>query len=116
MAQTFIARDEGYGIRILMSCYLDRVGDERLYDVMVMGSNETIKQAVIAGLGIALISRHTVVKELCSGRLVELAADGMPIERQWFLLRRQDTELTPSAARIRTVITGLGGAFLPQAS
>ena len=43
------------------------------------------------------------------------AADGMPIERQWFLLRHEDTELTPSAARIRTAIIGLGGAFLPQA-
>ncbi len=97
-----------------MSRYLDRVGDGRVYDVIEMGSNETIKQAVIAGLGIALISQHTVVEELRSGRLVRLNADGMPIERQWFLLQRGDTDLTPAAARIKSAISELKGSFLPQ--
>lgn len=114
MAETFIAREEGSGTRILMSRYLDRVGDGRVYRVMVMGSNETIKQAVIAGLGIALISQHTVVEELRSGRLVQLKTAGTPIERQWFLLRRGDADLTPGAERIRAAISDLKGSFLPQ--
>jgi DNA-binding transcriptional LysR family regulator len=114
LAQTFIAREEGSGTRILMTRYLDRVGDGRVYSVIEMGSNETIKQAVIAGLGIALISQHTVVEELRTGRLVRLNADGMPIERQWFLLQRLDAELAPAAVRIKSAIAGLKGSFLPQ--
>ncbi|MDJ0630085.1 MAG: LysR family transcriptional regulator [Rhodobacter sp.] len=114
MAETFIAREEGSGTRILMNRYLDRVGDGRIYKVMVMGSNETIKQAVIAGLGIALISEHTVIEELRSGRLVTLQAEGLPIERHWFLIERSDSCLTPAAARIKQAVSDLRGDFLPR--
>ena len=55
-----------------------------------MSSNETIKQAVIAGLGIAFISAHTVASELDERRLVTLDVEGLPIVRQWFALARKD--------------------------
>jgi len=67
LAETFIARENGSGTRILMIRYLDRFGDGRVYRLIEMGTNETIKQAVMAGLGIALISQHTVTEELNSG-------------------------------------------------
>ncbi|SNT41592.1 LysR substrate binding domain-containing protein [Tropicimonas sediminicola] len=51
-----------------------------------MSSNETIKQSVLAGLGIAILSQHTIAEELHGGRLVALKAAGLPIVRQWFLL------------------------------
>jgi DNA-binding transcriptional LysR family regulator len=111
--ETFIAREDGSGTRILMIRYLDRIGEGRPYDMTVMSSNETIKQAVMAGLGIALISQHTVFDELASGRLVTLAAPGLPIERAWYLLHRADTDLSPAAERIRAHISSLKGAFLP---
>jgi phosphoserine phosphatase len=97
-----------------MSRFLDRLGDGRPYDVITMSSNETIKQAVIAGLGIALISQHTVVEELHAGRLVTLDLPGLPIERTWFLLHRADTPLTPAAQRIRDHVAAMQGSFLPQ--
>lgn len=112
--ETFISREEGSGTRILMSRYLDRIGEGRIYDMTTMSSNETIKQAVMAGLGIALISQHTVVDELHSGRLVTLDLPGLPIERAWYLLTRADVPLSPAARRISTHISEMKGSFLPQ--
>ena len=112
--ETFIAREEGSGTRILMTRFLDKIGEGRGYDMTVMSSNETIKQAVKAGLGIALISQHTVCDELASGRLVMLDLPGLPIERSWYLLHRANTELGPAAERIRTHVSAMKGSFLPR--
>lgn len=112
--QTFIAREQGSGTRILMIRYLDRIGEGAPYRLIEMGSNETIKQAVMANLGVAMISQHTVTEELRSGRLVALNAETLPIRRQWYLLHRQDLELTPTLATVFNHISGLKGAFLPS--
>jgi DNA-binding transcriptional LysR family regulator len=61
-----------------------------------MGSNETIKQAVMAGLGLSLISAHTIVSEVAAARLAILKVEGLPIVRQWFVVRRSDRELSPA--------------------
>ena len=60
-----------------------------------MGSNETIKQAVMAVLGIALISAHAIALEVEQKRLAVLDVEGMPIRRRWFSLSRADRSLTP---------------------
>ena len=70
-----------------------------------MSSNETIKQAVIAGLGIAFISAHTVATELDERRLVTLDVEGLPVVRQWFVALPQGQ----GAAAARA-----GDARLPQ--
>ncbi len=114
LQETIIEREIGSGTRILLSRFMDRVGQGAPYDTMSMSSNETIKQAVIAGLGIALISQHTVVGELQTGRLVTLDMPGLPIERAWYLLHRSDTELSAAAQKIRAHISGMKGSFLPQ--
>ena len=112
--ETFIAREQGSGTRILMTRYLDRIGDGRPYTLIEMDSNETIKQAVIAGLGIAMISEHTVVEELRSGRLVRLEAEMLPIRRQWYLIHRADRRITPVFKTVHDHIAGLKGSFLPH--
>ncbi|MGR3757597.1 MAG: LysR family regulator CbbR [Tranquillimonas sp.] len=113
LAQTFIAREPGSGTRTLMTRYLDRIGDGAPYRMIEMGTNETVKQAVIARLGVALISQHTVTEELNSGRLVALRHAGLPIERKWFLLHREDLDLTPTKRQVFDLIEGLNGEFLP---
>ncbi len=65
---------------------------------MEMSSNETIKQAVIAGLGIALISAHTIAAEVADGRLSVLDIEGLPVMRWWQVMRRSDRHLLPPAA------------------
>jgi len=114
LTQTFIAREDGSGTRILMIRYLDRIGDGAIYRTIEMGTNETIKQAVIAGLGIALISQHTVTEELKSHRLVTIEPAGLPIERKWFLLHREDLVVTPAINTVHRFISELQGAFLPK--
>ena len=113
LSETFIAREHGSGTRILLIRYLDSFGDGAPYRFIEMGTNETIKQAVIAGLGIALISQHTVTEELKSGRLKTIEPAGMPIERKWYLLHRQDLLMTPAIANVRRFISDLSGSFLP---
>jgi LysR family transcriptional regulator, low CO2-responsive transcriptional regulator len=81
---------------------------------MAMSSNETIKQAVIAGLGIAFISAHTVATELDERRLVTLDVSGLPVVRQWFVLSRKDKVLLPPARAMMDFLIANGGEFLPK--
>ncbi|WP_323785710.1 LysR family transcriptional regulator [Thalassovita sp.] len=94
LSQHFMMREEGSGTRILAMRFLDRLGQGKVYDFTEMGSNETIKQSVIAGLGVALLSAHTVIDELRAGRLALIRAGGLPIMRHWFVLHRSDLRLT----------------------
>lgn len=114
LKETIIEREVGSGTRILLTRFMDRIGQGTPYETVLMSSNETIKQAVIAGLGIALISQHTVVEELHSGRLVTLDMPGLPIERAWYLLHRSDMNLSAAAKKIKAHTAGMKGAFLPQ--
>lgn len=114
LAQTFLSREEGSGSRNLMTRFLDRIGEGAPWRAVEMGTNETIKQAVMAGLGIALLSQHTVTEELRAGRLVALQAIGLPIQRSWYLLRRADRDMTPATARVHEQILERRGSFLPQ--
>lgn len=112
--QTFLMREPGSGTRILAMRYLDQIGSGRPYDAVEAESNETIKQSVMAGLGIALISFHTVHEELASGRLAALPAPGMPIIRKWFLLHRTDQPPRGAVATVSDFIVALNGGFLPR--
>ena len=111
--ETFIAREPGSGTRILMQRYLDRLGDGAAYRLVELGSNETIKQAVIAGLGIAFLSLHTTVAELRHGDLATLAAPQTPVLRHWFLVRSIGQDLSLAAGKIYAAILRLDGSFLP---
>lgn len=69
----------------------------KLRTSMEMASNESIKQAVIAGLGLGFLSLHTVRTEISSGRLVLLDVEELPVRRQWYLVRRATRRLVPAA-------------------
>ena len=113
LGETFLLREQGSGTRMLTERFLDRIGDGQTCRTIELGTNETIKQAVIAGLGVAIISAHTIAPELESGRLQALRAPGLPIMRRWLLIHRADAELTPAGESLRRFILGLDGAFLP---
>jgi DNA-binding transcriptional LysR family regulator len=111
--ETMITREQGSGTRILMTRYLDSQAEGRVFDLVEMGSNETIKQAVMAGLGLAFLSLHTVTEELRQGRLVALNAPGLPLVRQWFLVHPLHATLSPAARAVQARILELDGSFLP---
>ena len=81
---------------------------------MEMGSNETIKQAVMAGMGIALLSAHTVAAELAEGRLAALDVVGLPVVRQWFVVRSRDKRLLPAAQALWDYMVAHGAEYLPE--
>lgn len=111
--ETFLSREAGSGTRILMTRYLDRLGEGQVFHTVEMGSNETIKQAVMAGLGIAFLSLHTATAELQHGQLVTLDAPQLPIMRHWFLVRPVDVAPRPATVRVADAIRALKGEFLP---
>lgn len=112
-AEHFVVREQGSGTRILTMRFLDEIGEGREISYTEMESNETIKQAVAAGLGVAILSGHTVHEELKSGRLVSVAADRMPIIRHWFLLYRADLQLSQTAQTVMDWIVQNPDRFLP---
>lgn len=112
--ELFISREPGSGTRLLMARYLDRIGDGQAFRLVEMGSNETIKQSVMAELGIAFLSLHTVTEELAQGRLVLLAAPQLPIMRHWFLVSIADRYQSPAAAEIARNIVALNASYLPK--
>jgi DNA-binding transcriptional LysR family regulator len=111
--ETFLTREPGSGTRGLME-QLFETARIRPKIGMAMDSNETIKQAVIAGLGIAFISAHTVATELDERRLVTLDVIGLPVIRQWFALSRKDKILLPPARAMLEFLSARGAQFLPR--
>lgn len=111
--ENFLIREPGSGTRISLEIFLGEVPG-RLDDLGVeMGSNETIKQAVMAGLGIAFISAHTIASEVEAGRLVILDVAGMPIRRQWFAVTRSDHAISPAMATFHDFLMRRGAMYLP---
>ncbi|MGY3603167.1 MULTISPECIES: LysR family transcriptional regulator [unclassified Bradyrhizobium] len=111
--ETFITREHGSGTRLLMEQFFQKHRIEPKVG-MAMDSNETIKQAVMAGLGIAFISQHTVFHELEEGRLVVLKVAGLPVMRQWHAIRRADKILLPPAQAMLDFLGKEGSRYLPN--
>ncbi len=111
--EKFIVREAGSGTRISLELFFGSVPEKLENLGVVMDSNETIKQAVIAGLGIAFISAHTVEQELDLGKLVILDVVGMPIRRQWFSVSRADRRETPVMAAFNQFLIRQGPSLLP---
>jgi DNA-binding transcriptional LysR family regulator len=71
---------------------------------MEMASNETIKQAVMAGMGVSFISGHTIALELQMGRLVTLDVRGLPVIRLWHVAHLARKRLSPTAAAFKAFV------------
>jgi DNA-binding transcriptional LysR family regulator len=112
--ETFLVREIGSGTRTSFEAFMAGTFNGRAPRALEMSSNETIKQAVIAGLGIAFISAHTIATEVEIGRLAILDVVGLPIRRQWFTVRRTDKRLLPAALALRDFWIRRGASFLPR--
>jgi len=112
-ADTFLLREEGSGSR--------RVAAEMFRNhlfsparTVSMGSNETIKQAVMAGMGISLLSLHTLPLELKTGEITILDVIGTPIERNWYVVHMNGKRLLPAGQRFRSFLLDEAAAALLQ--
>jgi DNA-binding transcriptional LysR family regulator len=112
--EPFLMREKGSGTRQLMERFLSSHG-LNVKPRMEMSSNETIKQAAIAGMGIAFLSEHTVRLELETGRLVVLAVPGLPIVRDWNLVHHKEKRLSPVARSFKKFLLDEAPAMLSLA-
>ncbi|MBS0393307.1 MAG: LysR family transcriptional regulator, partial [Proteobacteria bacterium] len=87
---------------------------QRLEIVMEIRSTETIKQAVIAGLGIAFLSAHTIGLELRAGHLAVLDVQGFPAMLNWFLVHHRSKRLPPVAAAFKDFLLSEGASLIEQ--
>jgi LysR family transcriptional regulator for metE and metH len=110
--ESLLLRERGSGTRILTERLLADAQVQPRY-FMEISSNETIKQAVMAGLGIALISGHTIAAEIESGRLAVLDVVGLPVMRTWYLVRHREKRPMPPAAALWDFLVSRGPAYLP---
>lgn len=92
----FVLREIGSGTRKAFEDFL-LSHDIKLTPSMVLGSSETVKQAVIADLGISALSRHSVTLELATKCLVELDVQGFPLMRSWYVVHHETKQLSPAA-------------------
>lgn len=116
LGEPFIAREPGSGTRALAR---ELFAKHRLEfaPTLIMNSNETIKQAVIAGMGVSFLSVHTVSLELSTGTLAALDVVGTPVMRRWYLVHLKHKRLSPAALAFRDFMlaeaSGFVDAFLP---
>jgi DNA-binding transcriptional LysR family regulator len=111
--ETFLMREQGSGTRMLMERLFAEAGVVP-HVAMEISSNETIKQAVMAGLGIAFISAHTVAAEIEMKRLVMLDVAGLPMLRQWWVVHNREKRLMPAPEALWTFLEREGRRFLPD--
>jgi len=109
----FILRERGSGTRAALEKVLEKSRMEPRV-VMEMTSNETIKQAVMAGMGISFLSLHTIGLELEHGLIARLDVEGTPIVRGWNVVHTLSKLLSPAAEAFRYFMLERAETFLAE--
>jgi len=107
----FVVREQGSGTRAA----LERLFAERrtpLNVVMEMPSNETIKQAVMAGMGLSFLSRRTMRHELAHGYIALVDIEGTPLMGNWYVTHLSAKKLSPAARAFKDFLIEQGGALM----
>jgi DNA-binding transcriptional LysR family regulator len=108
---SFVVREEGSGTRAAMQ----RLFEEHqtpLKVAMELPSNETIKQAVMAGMGLSFLSMRTMRHELAGGYLALLDVQGLPQVNHWYVTHLSSKKLSPAAKAFKSFLIEQGGALM----
>jgi LysR family transcriptional regulator, low CO2-responsive transcriptional regulator len=107
----FIVREQGSGTRAALEEFMaeHRLG---LQITMEMASNEAIKQAVMAGMGVSLLSLHTIGLEWSNGLIAAPPVEGLPLMRRWNVVNTAAKQLSPAAEAFRYFVLERGEAHL----
>ena len=103
--ETIVAREQGSGTRAAMERFFLEAGINYQRGCE-LNTNEAVKQAVQAGLGIGVVPAQMIELELQTSRLVVLPFEGFPIVRKWFVIHRSDKRLSNAALAFRTKLFG----------
>ncbi len=95
--ERILVREPGSGTRMWTEDWLGNFG-VTLNPALELGSNEAIKQAVMSGHGVAIMSLHAVLLELQFGRLALVTIRELPVPVNWHLIQRRGRQITPAAA------------------
>lgn len=108
-----IVREPASGTRALMDRFFQ---DHRMQPriAMEMPNNETIKQAVMAGMGLGFLSLHTLGLELRSGLIQIVRLETAPVVRTWNIVHMQSKLLSPAAEALRYFILEHGETYLAE--
>ena len=111
MQEPFVVREKGSDTWFSMEAGLgEHLGALRI--AMEIKSTETIKQAVIAGMGVGFLSAHTIGQELKTGSLVVLPVQGFPLMLNWYIVHRNDKRLPPVARAFKAFLLSDGAALI----
>jgi DNA-binding transcriptional LysR family regulator len=112
--EVLLVREAGSGTRAAMQRFFIERGIE-LRTGSELGTNEAIKQAVQAGLGLGVISAQTIELELETRRLVVLPVEGFPILRHWYIVHRTQKRLSAAAQAFRAHLLAHDPSAVPPA-
>lgn len=107
----FILREPSSGTRRAIERFLAAEG-RSLKSNMEMNSNDAIKQSVAEGLGLGIVSIHTVTTELEQGSLKIIDATGFPLRRSWYLVQRKGRRLSLLSERFKAYILEQAGLIV----
>lgn len=97
---SFIYREVGSATRTAMESYIDQQGIS-IHKKIELTSNEAVKQAVIANMGISIMPIIGIRQELQTKQLKIIPMDGLPIQTNWHIVWNRGTRLSPSAKAFR---------------
>jgi len=103
-SDTWNSMEDAFGARV-----------SRLNVVMQIKSTETIKQAVIAGMGLSFLSAHTLSRELAARELTILDVRGLPLMLNWYVVHRAGKRLPPVAQAFKSFLLDEGAALVERA-
>ena len=107
LREPFIVRERGSDTwHSMQDAFGARI--ERLNIAMQIKSTETIKQAVMAGMGVGFLSAHTIAQELRAGSLKVLDVEGFPLVLSWYVVHRRQKRLPPVAQAFRDFLLSEG--------
>ena len=101
--ESFVVREEGSGTKAAIKRHFKKNGFD-FVSSYEMSSNESIKHAVVAGLGLGIVALHTIKLELEADKLVILDVEHFPLERYWNLVSRKGKRLSPAAIAFQSFI------------
>jgi DNA-binding transcriptional LysR family regulator len=113
--EAFVVRERGSDTRISMAQAFG-AWMPKLRVAMELKSNETIKQAVSARMGVSFLSAHTVTLERQVGRLCVLDVQGFPLMLDWYVVHRRSKRLPPVAAAFKRFLLRDGAALIESVS